>query len=93
MLMNGCACVRASPHPKCLLITGLLSDGCLELAVGEVLQRQCGGANSLQRGTGGTCRSGSRRVQLYSQWDTQPDSFCQVHVLSCLFKGFKNTAN
>lgn len=71
-------------YQTCVLITGLISDSGLELAVGEVLQRQCRRSNSLLRGSGGPCRSGSRGVQLCSQWDSQPDSINQV-LLSFIF--------
>lgn len=37
-LMNGWGVFTFAAHQKCLLITGLVSDSCFELAVGEVLQ-------------------------------------------------------
>lgn len=83
-LMNGWGSTRVAAPQKYLLITGLLSDACTELAVGEVLQWQRRGSDSLLWGSGGTCCSGARWVQLCSQWDTQPDSIHQVLFPLCL---------
>nr|XP_045002394.1 focadhesin isoform X2 [Jaculus jaculus] len=61
--------------------------------MGEVLQRQCGCPNSLLRGASSTCCSGSRRVQLCSQWDPQLDSFNQMQALNEEKNGEKNIHN